>query len=76
VPTNRQRRRRVRIDVRVAPWVEEMLRTRKPPAQGSEGDAAWFGWLFCGDPVVGLPQADSEAGQRLIEAVGAYDSHP
>jgi hypothetical protein len=35
------------------------------PREGEDGSAEWFGWLYCGDEIAGLPSSDSPEGQRL-----------
>jgi hypothetical protein len=72
MPTNRQRRLRVRQDVRVPEWALALLGGTLP-VRGSPEDEEFFGWYFCGDLVPGLPDADSEAGRKLL--ANADQSH-
>jgi hypothetical protein len=46
-------------------WVARLLLTGERPAEGQDGFHEWFSWYFCAEPVVGLPDADSEAGRKL-----------
>jgi hypothetical protein len=66
MPTNRQRRSRIRYDVHPPAWALRLRETGEEPARDSEDGAAYFGWLFCGDVVVGLPDPDTPAGQQLL----------
>jgi hypothetical protein len=40
-------------------------RGRGAPREGEDGSDEWFGWLYCGDEIAGLPSSDSPEGQRL-----------
>jgi hypothetical protein len=66
MPTNRQRRLRVRHDIRMPGWARCLIETGEAPDQGSEDSSAFFGWLFLEEPVPGLPEADSAAGKQLL----------
>jgi hypothetical protein len=49
-------------------WVAKLLVTGERPEEGQDGFDAWFGWRFCGEPVAGLPPADSAEGRLLRSA--------
>jgi hypothetical protein len=65
MPTNRRRRVRGLIDRDVPAWAVRLVNDGIAPREGEDGSDEWFGWLYCGDAVPGLPMADSPEGQRL-----------
>jgi hypothetical protein len=46
-------------------WAVRLVNEGIAPREGEDGSAEWFGWLYCGDAVPGLPSSDSPEGQRL-----------
>ena len=54
MPTNRQKRIRVRKQPAVAPWAKKYLADRRPPKEDQPGHREWSGWYFFGDHVEGL----------------------
>jgi hypothetical protein len=53
------------INQPVPPWAVRLVNEGVRPREGEDGSHEWFGWLYCGDAVPGLPSADSPEGQRL-----------
>jgi hypothetical protein len=46
-------------------WAVRLVNEGVAPREGEDGSDGWFGWLYCGDAVPGLPSSDSPEGQRL-----------
>jgi hypothetical protein len=53
------------INQPMPPWAQRLVNEGVAPREGEDGCDGWFGWLYCGDAVPGLPMADSPEGQRL-----------
>ena len=43
------------INQQPAAWVVRLINERVAPREGEDGFDEWFGWLFCGAAVPGLP---------------------
>ena len=65
MPTKRVRRGPRRIGGAVPQWVRDLLERGIQPEPEDENSGEFFGWYFCGDPIVGLPMAESEEGQKI-----------
>lgn len=66
MPTNRVRRSRYR---QTAPtWATTLRETGHWPKEGDIDRAAFIGWLFFGEAVEGLPEAESSEGRELLTA--------
>ena len=65
MPTNRTRRLRRPVDTKVPAWAVRLLEGGERPERGSDEEDAYFGWLFFGETVPGLPDVDSPEGRAL-----------
>jgi hypothetical protein len=54
-----------RVNQPMPAWAARLINDGVAPREGDDGSDEWFGWMFCGDAVPGLPAADSPEGQRL-----------
>jgi hypothetical protein len=70
VPTKRRRLAPSRINAPVPAWAQRLLAGERP-ALDSEDEHAFFGWLYMGDQVPGLPDPMSKEGCRLWQQKGA-----
>jgi hypothetical protein len=73
MPTNRTRRSRQRIDLRVPDWAQRLLAGHLPE-RGSPDDHAYFGWWAFGDRIPGLPAPDSVEGREMVARADANNS--
>jgi hypothetical protein len=64
MPTKRRKRPPLRINEPVPPWAARLLAGEQPDRESEDG-LAFFGWLFLGDRVPGLPDPETPEGCRL-----------
>ena len=55
-----------RINQPVPQWAQRLLVGERPP-QDTDAGGEFFGWMFLGDDVPGLPPADTDEGAALVE---------
>jgi hypothetical protein len=65
MPTRRSKLPPRLINQPMPPWAVRLVNEGVAPREGEAGCNEWFGWLFCGDEVAGLPSSDSPEGQQL-----------
>jgi hypothetical protein len=65
VPTKRRKLPPRLINQPVPQWAARLVNEGVAPREGEDGSGEWFGWLYCGDAVPGLPPSDSPEGERL-----------
>jgi hypothetical protein len=53
-------------------WAQRLLAGERPERDSAE-DVEFFNWAFCGDPVPGLPPADSPEGYQLWSSATRAD---
>jgi hypothetical protein len=67
--TKRKRLPRYRIGRDMPEWAVRLVELREEPPMNSQDDIAYFGWLFCDEPVVGLPPSESDEGWAIRHRV-------
>lgn len=75
MPTNRTRRRRPRLDVRIPDWAARLLAGERPDRRDPEVETGAFSWLI-GDVIPGLPPYESAEARRLIARAGGWPEPP
>ena len=68
MPTKRRRLLPQRINQQTPLWAQRLINEGVAPQEGEDGSDGWFGWLFCGDAISGLPSSDSPEGTALWSA--------
>jgi hypothetical protein len=69
MPTKRVRRGPRRIGAAVPGWVRRLIEHGEEPPLNTDAETAYVGWYFWNEPVPGLPDADSAAGQAIRDRI-------
>jgi hypothetical protein len=66
VPTKRRKIPPRRIGGAMPEWARRLVETgEEPPRDGGAVESEYFGWLFLGEPIPGLPPHGSEEWKAI-----------
>jgi hypothetical protein len=54
------------INQPMPPWAQRLVNEGVAPREGEDGCDGWFGWLYCGDAVPGLPMGGQSRGATAV----------